>query len=126
MKKTLLLSLGIISLVVIFISCSKDGGSGGSGGSGGGGGTPDCSAVTNKSFSADVNPIVQSTCNAAACHASGSFNGPGSITNYTEVFNNRVAIRAAIASGTMPKNTTLSTSQKNSILCWIYSGAPNN
>ena len=122
MKKALFLSIGIISLVVIFVSCSKDGGGNG----GGGGGTLDCSTVTNKSFSADINPIVQNTCNAAGCHASGSFNGPGAITNYSEVFNNRAAIRTAIASGAMPKNTTLSTSQKNSILCWIDSGAPNN
>ncbi len=125
MKKALFLSAGIIFVMAIFISCSKDGGSGGNGG-GGGGGSLDCSTVPNKSFSADVNPIVQGTCNAAGCHASGSFNGPGAITNYTEVFNNRGAIRTAIASGSMPKSGTLTTSQKNSILCWIDSGAPNN
>ena len=119
MKKSFLLALAIISIVLIFVSCSKDGDSNG------GGSTLDCSGVP-KSFSANVNPIVQSTCNAAGCHASGSFNGPGAITNYTEVFNNRVIIRSVIASGRMPQGGSLSTAQKNSILCWIDSGAPNN
>ena len=120
MKKSLLLAAAFIFIVFIYVSCSKDGDSNG------GGTTLDCSAVSNKSFSADVNPIVQSTCNAAGCHASGSFNGPGAITNYTEVFNNRVLIRSVIASGRMPQGGSLSAAQKNSILCWIDSGAPNN
>jgi len=111
--------------VSAFVSCSKDGGSN-NGGGGGGGSTLDCSAVTNKAFGADVNPIIQAFCNQAGCHASGSFNGPGAITNYNEVFTNRGAIRNAIASGRMPQTGTLTTAQKNSILCWIDSGAPNN
>lgn len=127
MNKALTIATGIIFLVSVSVSCSK-------GGSSGGGGNPppppppplDCNTVTNKAFAANVNPIIQSFCNAAGCHASGSFNGPGAITNYNEVFNNRVAIRAAIASGRMPQTGTLTTAQKNSILCWIDSGAPNN
>jgi hypothetical protein len=106
----------ILFSTVILYSCSKD--------SGGGGGN-NCASVP-KSFSADVNPIVQNFCNTAGCHNAGSTNGPGQITNYTEVFNNRVAIRAAIQSGTMPQGSTLTTAQKNSFLCWIDSGAPNN
>ena len=112
----------IIIILFIFISCSKDD----SAGTGGGSATLDCSTVSNKSFSANVNPIVQATCNASGCHASGSFNGPGAITNYTEVFNNRAIIRSVIASGRMPQGGSLSTSQKNSILCWIDGGAQNN
>jgi hypothetical protein len=120
MKKFFLLSL-LAATVLLFTTCSKD-----SGGGGGGGGSLNCSTVTNKSFSADVNPIVQSTCNQPGCHNAGSLNGPGPLTNYTEIFNARISVRSAIASGSMPKNTTLTTSQKNSFLCWIDSGAPNN
>ena len=120
MKKALVL---ITTMTVIIISCSKDNG----GGSGGGGGTTlDCNTVTNKAFAADVNPIIQSTCNTAGCHASGSVNGPGPLTNYNQVFNARSVVRAAVASGNMPRNSTLSAGQKNSILCWVDSGAPNN
>ena len=115
MKKIILI---IVSLFIIF-SCSKDTGTGG------GGTTLDCTAVP-KSFISDVNPIVQAFCNAAGCHNTGSTNGPGPITNFTQVSTNKVAIRAAIASGIMPKTGTLTTAQKNSFLCWIDNGALNN
>lgn len=123
MSKVFALIVTFFFTIFISISCSKDGGSGGGGG---GGNTLNCSTVTNKAFTADVSPIIQGSCNVAGCHASGSFNGPGALTNYTEVFNARSLIRSAVASGAMPKTGALSTAQKNSILCWIDSGGPNN
>ena len=124
MKKILCI-LSIISIGIIFnVSCSKSGGT--TGGGGGGGGTLDCTSVP-KSFVADVNPIVQGFCNnTAGCHGVGSINGPGPLTNYTQVFNARAQIRPQIASGLMPQGSTLTTAQKNSFLCWIDNGAPNN
>ena len=110
--------LAILTLsVFISVSCSKDNDNGGS--------SLDCSTVA-KSFTTDVNPTIQATCNVSGCHATGSTNGPGPLTNYTQVFNARSAIRSAVASGRMPQGSSLSTLQKNSILCWIDSGAPNN
>jgi len=85
-----------------------------------------CDGVTNKTFATDVNPIIQSFCNQPSCHNPGSINGPGALTNYTEVFNARSAIRGQVQAGLMPQNTTLTPAQKNSILCWIDNGAPNN
>ena len=117
MKKTLTL---IAVITVLIISCSKDSGSKG------GSTTVDCSAITNKAFAADVNPIIQASCNLSGCHASGSFNGPGAITNFSQVSASSSSIRAAIVSGRMPQGSSLSTSQKNSIICWIDSGTPNN
>ncbi|HTD94973.1 MAG TPA: hypothetical protein VK644_14205 [Chitinophagaceae bacterium] len=84
-----------------------------------------CDGV-DKTFAANVNPLIQTFCNQAGCHNTGSINGPGPLTNYTQVFNARSDIRAAVKSGLMPQNTTLSASQKNTIICWIDSGAPNN
>ena len=122
MKKIILI-LSIILVVIIFnFSCSKGGSTTGSGG---GGGTLDCTSVP-KSFATDINPIVQGFCNTAGCHAAGSTNGPGPLTNYTQVFNARAQIRPQIASGLMPQGSTLTTAQKNSFLCWIDSGGPNN
>ena len=95
------------------------------GGGGGGGTTLTCTSVP-KAFATDVNPIIQSFCNIPNCHNSGSTNGPGSLTNYNQVFNARTEIRSAIATGIMPQNATLTPAQKNSILCWIDSGAPDN
>jgi len=81
---------------------------------------------TAKTFITDVNPIIQSFCNQPNCHTNGSSNGPGPLTNYTQVFNARTAIRSAVSSGFMPQNTTLTTAQKTAIICWIDNGAPNN
>ena len=115
MRKTLVMVI-IAGTIAVIASCSKGGG---------GGSSVDCSMIP-KSFMVDVNPIVQSFCNVAGCHATGSSNGPGAITNYTQVSANKTSIRAAISSGLMPKGGGLSTSQKNSFICWIDSGAPNN
>lgn len=117
MRKIFITSI-LVSFVVIGIACSK-------GGSGGAGGL-DCNTVANKAFAADVNPTIQSSCSLIGCHEAGSINGPGQLTNYTEVFNARTTIRSAVSAGTMPKTGSISASQKNSILCWIDSGAPNN
>lgn len=114
---------------VLCISCSKSSGTGntGGGGNGGGGGTGGVNCATvPKSFSTNVNPIIQSRCAVTGCHAANSINGPGPLTNYTQIFNARASIRAAVISGAMPQNGTLSTAEKNSITCWIDDGAPNN
>ena len=120
MKKAISAS---IFVSIILISCSK---SGTTGGGGGGTTTVDCNTVGNKAFAADVSPIISSSCAIASCHAAGSGNGPGALTNHTLIFAARASIRSAVSNGTMPKNSSLSTSQKNSIICWIDSGAPNN
>jgi hypothetical protein len=88
-------------------------------------GTVDCSTITT-TFSANVGPLVTTSCAKSGCHASGSTNGPGALTTYTQIFNNRVAIRAAVASGEMPQDATFTATQKAIITCWIDAGAQNN
>lgn len=109
-----------LAFAIGIVSCSKD--------NNGGGGTftVDCSTVTNKAFAADVNPIIQSTCAVSGCHATGSGNGPGALTTYSQISAAASRIRTAVANGSMPQGGSLSTSQKNSIICWIDNGAPNN
>jgi hypothetical protein len=80
----------------------------------------------SKTFASDVNPIIQSVCANSGCHDAASFNGPGPLTTYQQVFNARTSIRSVVASGIMPKNTTLSSDQKAAIICWIDGGASNN
>jgi hypothetical protein len=114
---------------VTIIACSKGGDDnpGGGGGGGGGGSTLDCATVADKAWAANISPIIQSKCATNSnCHASGSVNGPGELTSYTAVFNARSAIRSAVASGVMPKEGSITTAQKNSILCWVDSGGPEN
>ena len=113
----------MLAAVLIIASCSKGGDDGGGSG---GGGTNNCSTVS-AAFAANVNPIIQATCATdATCHGNGSANGPGPLLTYAQIFGARVAIKSAVAAGTMPKTGTLTTLQKNTIICWIDGGAPNN
>jgi hypothetical protein len=86
----------------------------------------DCSG-TAKSYATDVNPIIQASCATnSGCHGSSSHSGPGELLTYAEVFNARSTIRAAVLSGAMPQNGSLTTAQKTAIICWIDNGATNN
>ena len=86
----------------------------------------DCSG-TAKSYATDVSPIIQASCATnSGCHGSGSHNGPGELLTYSEVFNAHASIRAAVLSGAMPQNGSLTTAQKTAIICWIDNGATNN
>jgi len=86
----------------------------------------DCGS-NQKSFATDIKPIVQTSCSMDSdCHGSGSTSGPGELLNYSQIFNARNAIHLAVASGIMPKDATLSATDKNAILCWIENGAANN
>jgi hypothetical protein len=119
MNKTFKVTMIIFLSVFIGISCSKDN-------NGGGTTTVDCSTVTNKAFAADVSPIIQASCGIAGCHDALSSNGPGALTNHTQISVSASSIRSAVSSGRMPKNSSLSSAQKNSIICWIDNGALNN
>ena len=87
--------------------------------------TGDCDS-TPKSFSTDVNPVIQASCALSGCHAAGSNNGPGALLTYSQIFNARTSIRSAVFSGRMPKNASLSVSEKAKILCWIDNGSKND
>lgn len=119
-KATFALFITAAGIGLFISSCSKDNGGGNNNF------TVDCATVSNKAFAADVNPIIQSSCAIAGCHATGSFNGVGPLTNYTEVSTHKAKIRTAISNGSMPQNGTLSAAQKSSIICWIDNGALNN
>jgi hypothetical protein len=87
--------------------------------------TVDCSGAA-KSFAADVSPVIQASCALSGCHATGSNNGPGPLLSYTQISNAKSNIRSEVSSGEMPKNGSLTASQKAAIICWIDNGAPNN
>ncbi len=121
----------IANLVIIFSisafilnSCSKSSSSGG-----GGSTTTDCSTI-NAKFAADVSPIISSKCAVnSGCHAAGSSNSGGPFTNYSQISAKASNIKTQVSSGNMPQagsGITLSTDEKNKIICWINSGAPNN
>lgn len=116
MKKITIVASFLITGIIV--SCSKSGSSNGST-------TVDCSGSA-KSYTSDVNPIIQSYCAVSGCHAAGSSNGPGALTTYQQVFNNSTSIRNVVLNRTMPQGTSLSSAQINAIVCWIDNGATNN
>ena len=125
MKKSILV---ILAAFLVIASCSKGGSDdpGGGGGGGGGGGSVNCTGVA-AAFAANVNPIIQSSCATdATCHGAGSANGPGPLLTYNQIFAARINIKTAVGNGTMPKTGSLTTAQKNSIICWVDAGGPNN
>lgn len=113
MKKTTFIFSALI--MVLVLACGKDPVD------------PNTNCSTPRSYAGDVSPIIQSSCATnSSCHGSGSSNGPGQLLIYADVFNAKNNIRTAVASGTMPKTGSITSDQKNAIICWIDSGAPNN
>src|SRR5437773_1189436 len=105
----------ILLFTLLFASSCKKSGSGG--------GADPCTGISPK-FAADVQPIVNSTCAiSSGCHAAGSTNAGGPFTDYTKIFNRRTDIKDQINAGLMPQTGSLTTDQKNKIICWINSGA---
>jgi hypothetical protein len=85
---------------------------------------PTCNSATI-SFASEVKPIIDSKCATnSGCHASGS--SRGTYTTYSQISSDKGRISSTIKNGSMPQNGSLTTNQKNTILCWIENGAPNN
>jgi hypothetical protein len=77
--------------------------------------SPSCSGVA-KSFTKNVKPVIQSAC--SGCHQN--------YNTYAQVSASKSSIRSVIVSGQMPKDGSLSSAQKDAIVCWIDNGAMNN
>jgi len=77
--------------------------------------TPDCSGAA-KSYSSDVQPVIQASC--TGCHKNYS--------SYAGISGDKAAIRSSIVSGSMPQGGSMTAAQKNSVVCWIDNGTPNN
>lgn len=123
MKK--LFTLSIMAALVTIAACSKSDSGTTTPAPGTGGTTLNCTTIDSR-FTAVVFPIIQNSCGGVGCHATGSTNGPGALTNYTQIKAAAAQIKSSVESGTMPKNGALTTAQKNAISCWVSSGGLNN
>jgi len=124
MKKISVITLVIFISILVFTACSK---SGPEKGGGPGGGIAFSCAGISPSFSADIQPILTTVCSINSnCHAAGSLNFGGPLTTHAEVVAKNSYIRAAILSGIMPQNGSLTQAQINAFICWIDNGGPNN
>ncbi len=77
--------------------------------------TPSCTGAV-KSYKTDVAPIISQYC--AGCHPN--------LSTYSGLASNKSSVSGQIESGNMPRGASLSTAQKDAVICWISSGAPNN
>jgi len=87
---------------------------------------PTCTGVTS-TFAANVQPLIQTRCaTGSGCHASGSGNSGGPLTNHAQISAKAASIKSQVNSGAMPQGGTLTAAQKATIVCWINGGSPNN
>jgi hypothetical protein len=101
--------LGFLLLsFIVFSGCKKDNTSPESY-------TPTCTGA-EKSYKNDVAPVIASAC--SGCHQN--------YNTYSQVSASRSSIRSVIVNGSMPRGGSLSTAQKDAIVCWIDNGAVNN
>ena len=90
-------------------------------------GNDDCNPV-DVSFSKDIQPLINTTCNKSGCHVQGG-TGNGIFDNYDPIkakvdngsFRQRVLVQKD-----MPPSTPLSNCQLKYIESWLNAGAPNN
>ena len=92
----------------------------------GSGSTITCTG-TPPTFNATVLPLITARCSTnSGCHASGSTNSGGPLTNYAQINARSSNIKSQVSSGAMPQGSTLTTAEKSTIVCWINNGAINN
>lgn len=75
------------------------------------------------SFKNQIKPILVSNCDLSGCH--DGTNLPA-LADYSTSRDGAAQIQNAISRSIMPPNKSLSTANKNLILCWISNGTPNN
>jgi hypothetical protein len=127
MRKSLNLIVLLMSIILMINSCSKGGGGGSNPLSPTPPPTVDPCLNSSFKFATQVQPIINTTCAISPnCHLDGSTNRGGPLTDYNKIFLKRADIKSQVAAGLMPQSGSLTTDQKNTIICWINSGAPNN
>jgi hypothetical protein len=75
------------------------------------------------SYKNQVHSIFVANCTSSNCHDG---NALPSLGEYLTAHDAATQIKSSVKSGVMPKNGTLSASDKSAIICWIDNGALNN
>ncbi len=89
---------------------------------------PALCVTDNVSFSKDIVPILNNSCNTTGCHTAGGF-APGYLTNHAEVIamlDGGKLINRVAETMDMPPSGPLSDCQIDKIKAWVDQGAKNN
>lgn len=78
---------------------------------------------TTLSFAKDIQPIINSNCATSGCHNGSQ---KPNLTQYSGVKDAASSIKSEVSSGSMPQGRTMTTTDKDALLCWIANGANNN
>jgi len=82
---------------------------------------------TGAGFSTYVLPLIHTSCDqGSGCHGSGSSNGPGALTTYSQIQAAGAQILSSVEAGRMPRGSSLSSAQLQAIRCWYANGMQNN
>ena len=86
----------------------------------------ECDSFGTLSYSATVNPIIQSNCSTVGCHTTGF--SAGDFTTHAGILQkvNNGSLRKRTLDGSMPPNSKISDDEIRQIVCWIDNGALNN
>lgn len=80
--------------------------------------------TNNVSFDSQIKSIIQVNCVKSGCHDGG--NSLPNFGNLTTIQTNASRIKTNVLNGSMPKNGSLTQTQKDLIACWVDDGAPAN
>ncbi len=78
---------------------------------------------TGTSLLTDIQPIINANCAISNCHNGSE---QPNLSTLQGIISNAADIKAETQSGRMPKEGSLSSSEKAKIACWVDDGAKNN
>lgn len=85
--------------------------------------TTDYVCDPSTSFITTIKPILDKNCNTSGCHDDITITA---LNNFQMVHDGAAQIKISIQAGRMPKGGKLSTTDRNTLFCWIDNGAKNN
>lgn len=85
----------------------------------------DCTGATI-SFSAQIQPLIETRCAINSCHNAISTNRGGPFTSYALIKNKALTIKQQVVGGIMPQGGSLTATEIKMIRCWVDAGAPEN
>lgn len=79
---------------------------------------------TVPSYSSEVSAVMRQCC--TSCHGSGNARGGVALHSYGTLKQNSSGVRKIFTSSLSHEGVSLTTEQRNTVVCWIDNGMPNN